>query len=59
MLRDLLPGDTEFRVYNMATDEKAYEKALRYGVNAVPAIVVDGRLVYQGVPDKNLIKSLC
>ena len=57
MLRDLIPEDVELRVYNIAADEKAYEKALHYGVSAVPAIVIDGRLVYQGVPGRNILEK--
>ncbi len=57
MLENFLPEDVELRVYNIATDEKAYGKALSYGVNAVPAIVIDGRLVYQGIPSRDTLEK--
>ena len=57
MLENFLPEDVELRIYNIASDEKAYEKALSYKVNAVPAIVIDGRLAYQGIPSKDTLEK--
>ncbi len=57
MLKNFLPEDVELRVYNIATDEKAYEKALSHGINAVPAIVIDGRLAYQGIPSRDTLEK--
>jgi len=57
MLKDILPEDVEMRIYNIAADRKAYEKALQYKVKAVPAVVVDGKLAFQGVPGRSTLEE--
>ncbi len=57
MLKELVPKGVEVKVYNISIDEKAYEKALQYGVKAVPAIVIDGKLVQEGLPERTVIEK--
>lgn len=51
----------DVQVLDMRTDKSVLEKATRYGVKRVPAIVIDGKLAEccsHGAIDVNTLKSL-
>lgn len=51
----------DVRILDMRTDKAAQVKARRYGVNRVPAVVVDGRLAdccRQGPVDVGTLRGL-
>ncbi|HLG93546.1 MAG TPA: thioredoxin family protein [candidate division Zixibacteria bacterium] len=45
-------------VEKKSTDKAHFEEAKAYGVKAMPAIVVDGVVVYQGQPDQKWAKTM-
>lgn len=59
LLFNYLPG-VAIEVHRAAecVDGKCCELAARYGIRAVPALVVDGRIALVGVPDEQTLKTL-
>lgn len=54
MVQELTCPDCEVSVYNLRQDQ---EKAQQYGVNAVPAIAINGRLVLTGKPNLEQLRA--
>jgi len=59
LLSDHLPAvDIEVHRASECVDGSCCALAARYGVRAVPSLVVDGRVVLVGVPDEQTLKTL-
>ncbi|MFM2062348.1 MAG: hypothetical protein RLZZ507_2018 [Cyanobacteriota bacterium] len=54
MVQDMICPSCEVSVYNMRQEQ---EKAQQYGVNAVPAIVINGKLVLTGKPSLEQLQA--
>ncbi len=54
MLREISESDVEIREVNVLED---LEYALEVGVYTTPAIAVNGRLVYSGLPKRKELQS--
>jgi predicted DsbA family dithiol-disulfide isomerase len=54
MVQDMICPSCELSVYNMRQEQ---EKAQQYGVNAVPAIVINGKLVLTGQPSLEQLQA--
>jgi len=54
MVQELTCSDCEVSVYNLRQEQ---EKAQQYGVNAVPAIAINGRLVVTGKPSREQLQA--
>jgi len=52
--------DVEIEVHRASecVDGSCCELAARYGVRAIPSLVVDGRVVLVGVPDEQMLQGL-
>lgn len=52
--------EVEIEVHRAAecVDGSCCELAARYGVRAVPSLVVDGRIALVGVPDEHMLQRL-
>ena len=55
MVQELTCSNCEVSVYNMRQEQ---EKAQQYGVNAVPAIVINGKLVLTGKPNLEQLRAV-
>ncbi|MCC5668360.1 thioredoxin family protein [Nostoc sp. CHAB 5784] len=55
MVQELTCPDCEVSVYNLRQEQ---EKAQQYGVNAVPAIAINGRLVLTGKPNLEQLRAV-
>lgn len=59
LLCEHLPGvDIEVHRASECVDGSCCALAARYGIRAVPSLVVDGRIVLVGVPDEHTLKTL-
>ena len=54
MVQELTCPDCEVSVYNLRQEQ---EKAQQYGVNAVPAIAINGRLILTGKPNLEQLRA--
>ncbi len=54
MVQELTCSNCEVSVYNMRQEQ---EKAQQYEVNAVPAIVINGKLVLTGKPNLEQLRA--
>lgn len=54
MVQELTCSNCEVSVYNMRQEQ---EKAQQYGVNAVPAIVINGKLILTGKPNLEQLRA--
>ncbi len=60
LVRDIACSSCDVQVHDMRTDA-AQTKAKGYGINRVPAVVVNGKLAdccHQGAVDANTLRSL-
>lgn len=60
-IRSITCPSCDVQILDMRTDETAQEKATRYRVSRVPAVVVDGKLAdccSQGAIDMDTLKAL-
>ncbi|MDM9580497.1 thioredoxin family protein [Nostoc sp. GT001] len=55
MVQELTCPDCEVSVYNLRHEQ---EKAQQYGVNAVPAIAINGKLVLTGKPNLEQLRAV-
>lgn len=55
MVQELACPSCEVSVYNLREER---EKAQQYGVNAVPAIAVNGTLVLTGKPNREQLQAI-
>ncbi len=60
IVRHILPPGVEFEVHRAeeCRDGSCCRLAERYGVRAVPTLVVDGRIVQVGLPDEAAVNRL-
>lgn len=59
LLSNHLPGvEIEVHRASECVDGSCCELAARYGVRAVPSLVVNGRVVLVGVPDEQTLQGL-
>jgi hypothetical protein len=59
LLYEHLPGvDIEVHRASQCVDGSCCALAARYGIRAVPALVVNGRVALVGVPDERTLKTL-
>lgn len=61
LVQSIICPSCDLQVLDMRTDKVAQAKAKQYGVNRVPAVVVDGKLAdccQQGPVDANTLRSL-
>ncbi len=54
MVQELTCPDCEVSVYNLRQEQ---EKAHQYGINAVPAIAINGKLVLTGKPNLEQLRA--
>ncbi|YAF96823.1 MAG: thioredoxin family protein [Nodularia sp. CChRGM 3473] len=54
MVQELTCPDCEVSVYKLRQEQ---EKAQQYGVNAVPAIAINGKLVLTGKPSREQLQA--
>lgn len=60
LVQELASSTCEVRVYDLlqVQEHPIYlEKAQQYGVNAVPAIAIDGMLVITGIPSQEQLQA--
>ncbi|MFN6538176.1 MAG: thioredoxin family protein [Nostoc sp. EkiNYC01] len=55
MVQELTCPDCEVSVYNLRQEQ---EKAHQYGINAVPAIAINGKLVLTGKPNLEQLQAV-
>lgn len=55
LVQELACSSCEVSIYNLQEDLK---KAQQYGVNAVPAIAINGTLVLTGKPDRAQLQAI-
>lgn len=55
LVQELASSSCKVLVYNL---EEGLEKAQQYGVNAVPSVAIDGRLVLTGKPSRSQLKAV-
>ncbi|MBE9053294.1 thioredoxin family protein [Nostocales cyanobacterium LEGE 11386] len=55
MVQELTCPDCEVSVYKLRQEQ---EKAQQYGVNAVPAIAINGELVLTGKPSREQLQAV-
>lgn len=61
LVQAIICPSCDLQIHDVRTDQAAQVKARRYGVNRVPAVVVDGRLAdccRQGPVDVGALRSL-
>lgn len=54
LVQEFASSSCKVLVYNL---EEGLEKAQRYGVNAVPSVAIDGRLVLTGKPSRSQLEA--
>ncbi|MBW4650613.1 MAG: thioredoxin family protein [Kastovskya adunca ATA6-11-RM4] len=55
LVQELTCPSCEVSVYNL---REGQEKAAQYGVNAVPAIAINGTLVFTGKPNREQLQAV-
>ena len=61
LVQSIICPSCDLQILDMRSDEAAQAKARAYGVNRVPAVVVDGKLAdccQQGAVEANTLRSL-
>ena len=61
LVQSIICPSCDLQILDMRSDNAAQEKAKKYGVNRVPAVVVNGKLADccgQGPVDANTLRSL-